>query len=157
MIFSKNWGIIPVRVFFNQKKVRFMMKKKLLAIGAAAVLAVTVASADTFMPDASANLGLTLTSLIGGVDVYCNGRKGPAVITSQPSFFPWIGIRFMFGSSDLQCQFYPTGQTPSSSVEIGSAHLDTNSGSITNIQTYNGHSAPTPTQVPNGISVTLVH
>src|SRR3990167_11205199 len=121
-----------------------MMKKKILAIGIAAALSMTVASADTFMSSGSMGNGLTLTSNIGGVDVYCNTKKGPKVITSTPLNLPWFIIAGMFSSWNLSCQFYPTGQTPSTGNEIGSATLSmgTSSGAISNVTTYNGHSMP---------------
>ena len=137
-----------------------MIKKTILAIGVAAALSMTAASADTFMSSASVGNGLTLISTIGGVDVYCNGKKGPTVISSTPLDLPWFVIAGIFSSWNLSCQFYPDGQSPSSSNEIGSADLsmEASSGTISNIQTYNGHSMPTITYTADGksgISVTL--
>ena len=139
-----------------------MMKKKILAIGIAAALSMTVASADTFMSSASVGSGLTLTSNIGGVDVYCNSKKGPKVITSTPLDLPWFIIAGMFNAWNLSCQFYPTGQTPSTGNEIGSATLSMgiSSGAISNVQTFNGHSMPVISYTPDGktgIAVTLNH
>lgn len=139
-----------------------MMKKRMFAIGAAVALSMSIASADTFMSYSSVNPGLTLTSNIGGVDVYCNSKKGPKVITSTPMDLPWFIIIGMFSSSHLQCEFYPSGQTPVSSNEIGSATLDmtVTSGTISNVQTYNSHSMPViaySADGKSGISVTLNH
>lgn len=143
-----------------------MMKKKLLVMGVAVALSTTVASAKTFMSNDSVNPGLTLTSNIGGVDVYCsNGgtpKKGSRVITSTPLDLPWFIIASIFHSWNLTCQFYPDGPTPSPSNEIGSATLNMTliSGSISNIETYNGHSMPVITYTADGksgISVTLNH
>lgn len=139
-----------------------MIKKKILAIGIAAALSITAASADTVISSAPVGAGLTLTSNIGGVDVYCNSKKGPKVITSTPLDLPWFVIAGMFSSWNLSCQFYPDGQSPIPSNEIGSANLSMgiSSGSISNIQTYNGHSMPTIAYTADGksgISVTLNH
>lgn len=142
------------------------MKRKLLALGLGVALSVGAAYALSPSTSSSVASGLTLTSKTGAdVDVYCNTIKGLYPVTSKALNLPWEAIILMFGSGSLQCQFYPHGDTPIPSNEIGSASLalTLTRGAISNIKTYNGHSAPTIQYdgTPNssgaykGISVTL--
>ncbi|EKD77014.1 MAG: hypothetical protein ACD_42C00502G0003 [uncultured bacterium] len=138
-----------------------MMKKKLLAMGLGAVLSMSTVSAMAFdLTSSGVANGLTLTSNIGGVDVYCNAIKGPKTITNIPLNLPWFVIIGMFHSQSLQCQFYPDGVQPASNNEIGSADLQMtfSTGTISNVQTYNGHAKPViaySADDKSGISVTL--
>lgn len=120
------------------------MKTKLLALGLGVALSVGAAYASPLSTISSVKSGLTLTSNIGTVDVYCNGKEGLIPVTSKARNLPWAAIIVMFGSESLQCQFYPDGKTPSTKNEIGSATLTLTltRGLISNVQTYNGHSAP---------------
>ena len=129
------------------------MKKKLLAIAIGAAVSLSALSATSLFNFSGLSAGLTLQSNIGSVDVYCGGKKGPESISSTPTNFPWFLIMGIFGSSNLQCQFYPDGVAPNSSNEIGSADLTINNattGIISNIQTYNGHTMPVITYSDNG-------
>lgn len=122
-----------------------MLKKKLLAIGAGVALSMSAMAFSPFSFDVQS--GLTLTSNIGAVDVYCNGEEGPKTITSTPLNLAYLWIMGIFGSSNLSCTFYPDGVTPtpgSHKNEIGSANLalSLTRAKISNVQTYNGHALP---------------
>lgn len=142
-----------------------MLKKKLLAIGVGVALSVSAIASTSLSSDVQS--GLTLTSNIGTVDVYCNGKEGPKTITSSPLNLAYIWIMGIFGSTNLSCTFYPDGVTPtpgSHKNEIGSATLalTLTRAEISNVKTYNGHAMPAIAYLGTdngsgykGISVTL--
>ena len=117
------------------------MIKKLIAVGVGVALSFGVYASSA---SSAINPGLTLTSNIGNIDVYCNGKEGPDKINSSPLNLPWVFIVGIFGSESLQCQFYPDGQPVNSSTEVGSATLTLTltRGAISNVKTYNGHGMP---------------